>query len=66
MLNIFIIDLDDGAERTPSNFADDTKLGEAADTPESHAAIQRDLDMLEKWDDRKLMKFNQGKYKVLH
>ncbi|GAB0206675.1 mitochondrial enolase superfamily member 1 [Grus japonensis] len=36
---IFINDLDDGAECAPGQFADDTKLGRAADTPEGHAAI---------------------------
>ena len=46
-------------------FADDTKLGGVADTPEGHAAIQGDLSRLEKWADRNLMKFNNEKCKVL-
>ena len=49
-----------------SKFADDTKRGGVTDTPEGHAAIQRDLNRLEKWTDSNLMQFNKGNCKVLH
>ena len=66
MFNISINDLDDGAECTLSKFPDDVKLGRVADTSEVHAAIQRDLNRLEKRADRNLMKFNNRKCKALH
>ncbi|KAK4829683.1 hypothetical protein QYF61_005976 [Mycteria americana] len=48
-----------------SPMAGDTKLGGAADTPEGCAAIQRDLDRLEKWVNKNLMKFSKGNCKAL-
>ena len=64
--NIFINDTVDGTKCTLSKFAGDTKLGEGADLPDGCAAIQRDLDRLEKCIDGNLLKFSKGKYQVLH
>jgi len=47
-------------------YTEDTKMGGLPNTPEGCAAIQRDLNRLEKWADWNLMQFNKGKCNILH
>ena len=58
-VNIFINDVDNCVKHTLSKFTDDMKLGGVADSPEGPAAIQRDLNRLERWADRNHMKEKQ-------
>lgn len=66
LFTIFINDLSEGTERTLSRFADDTKLEGVANTPEDCADIEQDLNRLESWVKRNLIKLNNGKCKVLN
>ncbi|KAJ7424128.1 RNA-directed DNA polymerase from mobile element jockey-like protein [Pitangus sulphuratus] len=61
LFNLFINDLDEGAECFLSKFDDDRKLGGLADIPECCATLQEDLDRLERWTERNCLKFNKGK-----
>ena len=65
MFHLLFNDLDEELECTLSKFATDTKLGGVADTLEGCAAIQRDLNRLESWAQKNLMKFNKDKCRVL-
>lgn len=62
LFHIFSNDLDDGAERIVSKFADDTDLGGVVDIAEGDAAIQRDHNRWEKCAERNLMKFHMDKH----
>ena len=42
------------------------QLGGVADTPESCATIQQDLNGLQSWAERNLVRFNKNKCRVLH
>lgn len=61
----FINDLDDEAERTIRNFSENIKLGGVADS-KGLCCHHRDINSLEKWADRNLMKFSKGKCQILH
>ena len=62
LFNIFINDLDEWIECTLRKFADDSQLGGVFDTPKDSAAIQQDLNWLESWMKRNLVKFSKGKH----
>ena len=47
LFNIFVNDLAEGIESMLIKFADDTKLGGVANSPEDRIKIQNDLDRLE-------------------
>lgn len=66
LFNVSNYDLDDSIESTLSKFANNMNLGGVADAPEGCAAIQQDLDSLERWVERNLMRFNMRKWKILY
>jgi len=53
-------------ECTVGKFTDGKKLGEMDDTRDGCALSQRDINRLQNWAERNLMKFNKGKCDILH
>lgn len=66
LFNVFINDLDEGIEGKLIKFADDTKLGDVANTKQDRDRIQKDLDKLQQWAETNRMVFNREKCKILH
>lgn len=62
---VHLVFLDEGTECIVSKSSDDTKLGGVAHTLEGCADIQQDLDRLEEWTERNLMRFNKDICRVL-
>lgn len=61
LLNIAVNDLDEGAERALTTFADHASWGRAVSMVERTIAIQRHVDGLGRWTDRSLGKLGKGK-----
>lgn len=61
LFNAVINNLGDGTEHSLIKVANGRKLGEAADTLEGCATMQKYLVRLEKWTDGNLIKLNEGK-----
>jgi hypothetical protein len=68
LFNIFINDLDGAvaADQILKKFADDSKLGQVINGPESATALQTSLDNLCEWSAKWGMEFNTGKCHLMH
>ena len=62
---IYINDLPEGIKSFMSMFADDTKVLKKIEDEESCRELQKDLDRLQQWSEKWLMKFNASKCKVI-
>ncbi|CAM4608465.1 unnamed protein product [Lepidochelys olivacea] len=65
LFNIFTNHLDDGIDCI-RKFVDDIKLGGHVDMLEGRDSVWSNLDKLENWAKRNLLKFNKDKCRVLH
>lgn len=63
--NIFINDIEVEFEGTLSKAADDILLCDAVDTTERRNVTQRDLERLDKWTYKNLMRLNKTKCEVM-
>ena len=62
---IYINDLPDGIKAFMNMFADDAKILKRIEGKDSCKELQKDLDKLQQWSDKWLMKFNTSKCKVM-
>ena len=63
---IYVNDLPDWIKTEIKMFADDTKLWNKITEPNDCIKLQRDLDSLQNWSDKWLLRFNPDKCKVMH
>ncbi|XP_072014972.1 uncharacterized protein [Amphiura filiformis] len=63
---LYINDLPQHVNSSIQMFADDTKIFTAVDTPESADKLQSDIDKLQIWSAKWLLRFNAGKCKTMH
>jgi hypothetical protein len=62
----YVNDMPDTVKSNIKMFADDAKISAPVSRKEEQKVLQEDLDSLQKWTDKWLLRFNTGKCKVLH
>ena len=62
---LYINDLPGEVQNDVRLFADDTKLFARSDTPERTESLQNDLDKLQEWSEKWLLRFHPDKCHVL-
>ena len=63
---LYVNELPDIVKSSIKMFADDTKIWKTLKTDADVHSLQEDLDTLEQWSQKWLLKFNIGKCKVMH
>ena len=66
LLALYVNEIPDLVKSTMKMYADDSKLFGKASTEADTLQIQEDLDVLSKWSEKWLLKFNVSKCKVMH